>query len=246
MDSMTKPFVVTIYLIYNLNEYKVYVGKTEKTLEKRWRQHKSAARVGKSPQYIHRAMRLYGIESFAIQKITEAYTKEEGYRLEKLYVSVHQSDNPKFGYNLTAGGDGVEANEATRKKISETHKRLGTKPPGNKGRKFSAEWIKHMSDGRKGIPAWNKGKKLSPEHIAALKSAVRPKVIPKDRHPEILLDDILCLYKSGEGLNCRDIARKYGVTKDTISRRLKKAGVVLRPVGFQKGPRKGSAKCGAT
>lgn len=235
---------ITVYAVRNQVNGKMYVGKTSQPLIKRWRCHKTNAKKGSS-FYFHRSIRKYGVEYFYVHKLGEAYDDASGSDLEKFFISHFDCTNPSKGYNLTFGGDGVSGTEETRRKISQTHKRLGIKPPGNKGRKFSEEWLKNISEGRKGIPAWNKGKKLSPQHISALKAALRPKVNRKDRRSDISSSEIVRLYTE-ENLNCRSIGSRLCVSRTTVATRLKKAGVVLRPVGFQKGPRIGSAKCGAT
>lgn len=237
-----------IYLITCAVDNKVYVGKTIRPIEIRWIQHKSSARRGENT-YLYKAIRCHGVDNFSVQEIEEAYTDEFGSELEKMFIRLYDSTNPEKGYNLTFGGDGMPATPETAKKISDTHKRLGTKPPGTRGIPRTPEWRRNISKGHKGTPAWNKGKKLSSEHIAKLKSAVRPKGVTGRKPKNLSTDRIILLYDKGNGLSCREIGKILGVTKDCITRRLKKAGVVLRPVGFQKGqPRAQGAgrKRGAT
>jgi group I intron endonuclease len=230
---MRTPHPTKIYLITCAVDGKVYVGKTVRPVQIRWIQHKSAANRGENT-YLYRAMRHHGVGNFSIQEVEEAYTDDFGCELEKMFIRWHDSTNSEKGYNLTFGGDGVPATPETRKKISDTHKRLGTKGPGRETRHYSEEWRANVSKGRKGIPSWNKGKKLSPEHVEKLKSAVRPKGVTGRKPKDLPVDKIILLYDNGNGLNCREIGKILGVTKDSITRRLKKAGVVLRPVGFQK------------
>ena len=55
-----------VYKITNKVNPRVYVGLTVCTLEKRWREHRSAANTGvEKPLY--RAMRKHGIENFSIE-----------------------------------------------------------------------------------------------------------------------------------------------------------------------------------
>lgn len=53
--------------------------------------------------------------------------------------------------------------EEARRKMSETHKRLGTKPPSFKGKYHPPETRKKMSESHKGLNTWMKGKHLSEE-----------------------------------------------------------------------------------
>ena len=92
-----------IYQIVNKINGKIYVGKTNFSLEKRFRAHCHDAfqlRCEKRPLYT--AMRKYGIENFYIELLEETNEPEskEIYWIEKL-------GSFKTGYNATQGGDGA-------------------------------------------------------------------------------------------------------------------------------------------
>ena len=91
-----------IYCITNDINGKQYVGKTEHTIEERFKEHCSDCfkeQCEKRPLYA--AMRKYGIEHFTISILEETNTPEEReiYWIEKLGTF-------KKGYNATKGGDG--------------------------------------------------------------------------------------------------------------------------------------------
>ena len=91
-----------IYQIVNDINDKVYVGKTEFSIEKRFKEHCSDAfkeRSEKRPLYS--AMRKYGIEHFYIELIEETDNPEE----REIYW-IEQLGSFKHGYNATQGGDG--------------------------------------------------------------------------------------------------------------------------------------------
>lgn len=91
-----------IYQIINDINNKVYVGKTEFSIEKRFKEHCIDAfknRNEKRPLYS--AMRKYGIEHFHIELIEETDNPEE----REIYW-IEQKRSFKKGYNATLGGDG--------------------------------------------------------------------------------------------------------------------------------------------
>lgn len=91
-----------IYQIINDINDKIYVGKTDFSIEKRFKEHCTDAfkdRNEKRPLYS--AMRKYGIEHFHIELIEETDNPEE----REIYW-IEQKRSFKKGYNATLGGDG--------------------------------------------------------------------------------------------------------------------------------------------
>lgn len=91
-----------IYQIINDINQKIYVGKTEFSIDKRFKEHCADAfkeRNEKRPLYS--AMRKYGIENFHIELIEETDNPEER---EIFWIENKRSF--KNGYNATIGGDG--------------------------------------------------------------------------------------------------------------------------------------------
>ena len=91
-----------IYKIINDINNKVYVGKTEFSIEKRFKEHCQDAfreRCEKRPLYS--AIRKYGIENFHIELIEETDNLEER---EIYWIGFY--DGYTKGYNATLGGDG--------------------------------------------------------------------------------------------------------------------------------------------
>ena len=96
-----------IYKITNDINDKIYVGKTEFTLEERFAEHcrdSLKSRYEKRPLYD--AMQKYGIEHFKIEEIeqTEDLENREQYWIAELRTYIGFSDCK--GYNATLGGDG--------------------------------------------------------------------------------------------------------------------------------------------
>lgn len=91
-----------IYKIVNDVNDKIYVGKTERTLEQRFNEHcyEMNRRVEEN-RPLYAAMRKYGVEHFHIELIEETNSPEE----REIYW-IEQLRSYKKGYNATLGGDG--------------------------------------------------------------------------------------------------------------------------------------------
>lgn len=93
-----------IYIIKNDINDKVYIGKTEYSIEKRFKAHlcdSDKRRTEKRPLY--RAISKYGKDHFWVEHIEECSTNEASNR-EKYWIEQYDSFNN--GYNATIGGDG--------------------------------------------------------------------------------------------------------------------------------------------
>lgn len=93
-----------IYKITNIQNGKVYIGKTMETPEKRFKEHCNEAHRQRSQNRpLYSAMNKYGIENFQVSTVEECndsiVNEREAYWIEK-YQSF------KYGYNATFGGDG--------------------------------------------------------------------------------------------------------------------------------------------
>lgn len=91
-----------IYQITNDVNGKIYIGKTEFSIEKRFKEHcrdRNKRNLENRPLY--RAMNKYGIEHFHIELIEETEYPEE----REVYW-IEQKGSFKNGYNATLGGDG--------------------------------------------------------------------------------------------------------------------------------------------
>ena len=92
-----------IYQIKNNINDKIYIGKTERSIKERWKEH---CRDYQNRDYekrpLYAAMKKYGIENFYIELIEETSNPEER---EKYWIE--QKRTFKYGYNATTGGDGA-------------------------------------------------------------------------------------------------------------------------------------------
>lgn len=92
-----------IYLITNQITGDRYIGKTSKTMEKRWYQHCQSARLGQE-SYLYHAMRKYGQDNFIIEFLSEGLDDQE-----ILLISAMKPE-----YNMTSGGEGGDTSSSPR------------------------------------------------------------------------------------------------------------------------------------
>lgn len=146
-----------VYAIQNRVNDKIYVGQHAGDDLQRYLAHNirhALANIG-NKTYLYNAIRKYGGDAFSIRSLVQAVDKDQLDSLEIFFIRTLETQNPEIGYNITAGGGG----------------RLGITRPHTYAEK------EHMSEVMKGreitwgdkISAAQKGKTLTPEHIAALK-----------------------------------------------------------------------------
>lgn len=111
----------TIYKITNLINGKVYIGKTQFSIEERWIEHihdSQRERCEKRPLYD--AFNKYGIENFQIEEIETNISDELINEKEQFYINQYRSYigfKDCNGYNATLGGDGKKYKEYVVKDI---------------------------------------------------------------------------------------------------------------------------------
>lgn len=129
--SDSKPYGF-IYCITNKVNGKKYIGQTNGTIAKRWKNHisdKTGCRLLKN------AFAKYGIESFEVCAMAEADDAESLNTLEVKFIADFQTQNREFGYNLNVGGKSGPQHPETIAKRSATLK----------GRPLSAEHCAKLS-----------------------------------------------------------------------------------------------------
>lgn len=96
-----------IYKITCKTSNKIYIGKTESSVDKRWNEHCRAAFLESHGDYnfpFHRAIRKYGVENFIVETIDQTEDSEQLKEKEKYWINFYNSYYK--GYNSTLGGDG--------------------------------------------------------------------------------------------------------------------------------------------
>lgn len=144
----------TVYVHINKTNGKRYYGITCQRPERRWRDGK-----GYKNQHFVRAINKYGWEGFDHIIVARDLSEDEAKWLEIEMIAVHNTTNPKFGYNITNGGEGTHgyiASEETREKLrislsGENNPMYGKKGPlcPSFGVRRSEEARKKMSESKK-------------------------------------------------------------------------------------------------
>lgn len=99
---MSKEKIWCVY-VHISPSIKYYVGITSQRPESRWRYGKGYEHNA----YFTRAINKYGWDNFQHEIIASNLTEEEAKNFEKLLIKKLKSNNQKYGYNLTGGGDGA-------------------------------------------------------------------------------------------------------------------------------------------
>lgn len=110
-----------IYCIENKINGKKYIGKYIGVIKYRISDHISKLNKKKHHnKYLQRAWDKYGKENFNFYVIG-IFDKENLNNKEKYYIRKFKTKNIKYGYNLTDGGDGGNANKG--RKFSDSHRK---------------------------------------------------------------------------------------------------------------------------
>lgn len=121
---------------------KRYVGITCQDVLTRWDNGWGYIRAITTP--MARAVKKYGWKNIKHEILFSNLSEKEAKEKEICYITqVFHSNNPKYGYNLTSGGDGLAGwkhSKETRQKMSKAAK----------GRTFSKEHIENLSKSHKG------------------------------------------------------------------------------------------------
>ena len=104
---------------------KVYIGITSQNINKRWKN--GLGYEGCTAFY--RAILKYGWENIKHEIVLAGLNKAEACEMEQKLIAEHKSHDPKYGYNLTHGGEHYEPNDEWRQKLSESNKRYYKEHP---------------------------------------------------------------------------------------------------------------------
>lgn len=102
---------------------KCYIGITKQELTERWR----GGDGYRNCTAFYRAIEKYGWDNIEHEVIDRATTLKQANEKERFYISEYKSNDKRYGYNCTDGGDGVSGwkpTEEQRRKNSESKKEM--------------------------------------------------------------------------------------------------------------------------
>lgn len=93
------------YLVYKHTtpSGKVYIGITKRKAEERWLE----GRGYKYNKHFSNAIKKYGWSNIEHEIITKGLNEEDAKEMERFFIQMYKSYDPKYGYNKTFGGDSV-------------------------------------------------------------------------------------------------------------------------------------------
>lgn len=107
-----------IYCIENISSQKKYIGLSN-NIEKRWKTHiRELNNNNHVNAHLQAAWNAYGADDFTFQTI-ELCDKSMLKEREQYYIKMYNSNDERYGYNLTSGGDyNSKVNDCVKEKIS--------------------------------------------------------------------------------------------------------------------------------
>jgi len=209
---------ITIYIIKNLINNKVYVGQS-KRFKTRISQHFRSSKHENCPYPIGRAIKKYGKENFSVEVIEEIDESRADER-ERHWISHFDSVNPQKGYNLESGGNSLKTlSEETRRKISES-RRVWYESLNEEELKAYCAKRKNMvrsedglANNKKAVLQALKGVRKTSEHCERIRQALFKLTIEQAKEMQEL---------SLRGVSAKELAKRYQLSYSTTRRYLRR------------------------
>ena len=205
---------------------KVYIGQTKYNVQKRWGN--KGYRYREQP-LLYNAIKKYGWDNIEHKILCKCKNQEDANLLEKYYIKQYQSNNIKFGYNLTNGGDGMSGYKASKERIEKLKLKFKNNPKWQE--KLTFKNCKHTEETKSKISNSHKGKKRSPELCKKMSEFAKTRTGNKNsfwnkHHNENTINKIrekvsnkiLCIETGQVFLGCREAGETFNVKREAISK----------------------------
>lgn len=143
-----------IIYVYTFPNGKRYVGKSKRSIVSR--QGAAFNRYANCTALWH-AIQKYGVENIEQEIIIEDYmTDEDASRLEQEFIELYRTNcnrytNPKYGYNLTDGGDGLNGWHPSEERLQVLREQMYRFHEQRRGTHHSEEARKKMREAKLGV-----------------------------------------------------------------------------------------------
>ena len=115
-----------VYLIRNKINGKCYVGKTTRTVESRWRQHKTEMRICRHDSPLYNAMRECGVLAFDVEVLGQCASQRRLAQMERAFIRKYNSVTEGYNQEVASYGGRIRRS-VTRAQfsqhLSDTHRK---------------------------------------------------------------------------------------------------------------------------
>lgn len=203
---------------------KKYIGQTCQKPNRRWRNGKGYKR---NP-YFWNAIEKYGWDNFEHKIIFQCESLDEANKMEEWLIAHHKSNDPKHGYNISAGADGRgKVAESTKELLRQNHKGFfqGSENPNYGRRHTEAERLKMSEANKRYFSIYGHGTRYGKKATAETRvnlSAARKNSASVQQHIDKLnkakAKKVLCVELNMIYDSTHDVYRKTGYSQGNIAR----------------------------
>lgn len=209
-----------IYCIYNKINNKSYIGKSV-DFDARKKEHIRKLKCGKHiNNHLQNSWDKYGEENFLFSVLLSDVSDLKLNRYEKLFIQLYNTNDKKFGYNLTIGGDGVSGythSEEVLMRLRKNHADFSGEKHPYYNKKHTNEIKKIISDCMKGEGNGMFGKKHTYETKRKISEKMKNVNVNKDRRKyDSLIDEVKIMLN--QDISQTEISKLLNIPQPYVSK----------------------------